>query len=115
LGVAPRDRDAVLIHRAARLADRLAVDLHVLHIAKPRHARDAVVSVLESAAIAVRAGWSVIVSERPHEELARRGRESRAVIVVEGARARPGLLAGPTVARRVLDAGAQELLVLAPQ
>ena len=114
LGVAPRERDAALIHRAARLADRLAVDLHVLHVAKPRHAHDPVVSVLESAAIGVRAGWNVIVAERPHEELARRGREMRAVIVVEGARARPGLLAGPTVARRVLDAGAQELLVLAP-
>ena len=114
LGVAPRERDTALIHRAARLADRLGVDLHVLHVAKPRHARDQVVSVLEDAAVAVRASWTVSVAERPYEELAQRGRDMRAVIVVEGARAQPGLLAGPTVARRVLDAGAQELLVLAP-
>lgn len=114
LGVAPRERDVALIHRAARLADRLSVDLHVLHVAKPRHARDPVVSVLEAAAVAVRADWAVAVAERPYEELARRGRDMRAVVVVEGARARPGLLAGPTVARRVLDAGAKELLVLAP-
>jgi two-component system sensor histidine kinase KdpD len=114
LGVAPRERDVSLIHRAARLADRLGVDLHVLHVAKPRHARDPVVSVLEAAAVAVRADWAVAVAERPYEELARRGRDMRAVVVVEGARARPGLLAGPTVARRVLDAGAHELLVLAP-
>lgn len=115
LGVAPRERDAALIARAARLADRLAVDLHVLHVAKPRHARDPVVSVLENAAIAARAEWTVTVSEHPYEELAHRGRDMHAVIVVEGARARPGLLSGPTVARRVMDAGAHELLILAPQ
>lgn len=114
LGVAPRERDVALIHRAARLADRLSVDLHVLHVSKPRHARDPVVSVLEAATVAVRADWALAVAERPYEELARRGRDMRAVIVIEGARARPGLLAGPTVARRVLDAGAKELLVLAP-
>src|SRR4029077_8741321 len=102
LGVAPRERDVGLIHRAARLADRLGVDLHVLHVAKPRHARDPAVGVLEAAALSVRAGWSVVVAERVHEELARRALELKAVLVVEGARVKPGLLSGQTVARRAL-------------
>lgn len=114
LGVAARERDAALIHRAARLADRLGVELDVLHVAKRGHARDAVVGTLESEAVAARARWSVVVAERPFEELTRRAAETNAVLVVEGARAKPGLIAGPSVARRLLDAGATELFVLAP-
>ena len=115
LGVAPRERDVSLIRRASRIANRLGVDLHVLHVARPRHAQDAPVKALESATLGAGASWTIVVSERPHNELVRRATLTNAVIVVEGARVKPGLLRPPTVARRVLDAGAPTVLVLAPQ
>ncbi len=114
LGVAPRERDKALIQRATRIANRLGVDLHVVHVARPRHAHDPAVRALESAALGAGASWTVTVSDRPHHELARRALTSNAVLAVEGARAKPGLLRPPTFARRLLDAGAPEVLVLAP-
>ena len=114
LGVAARERDTSLIGRAARIANRLGVDLHVLHVARPRHAHDPPVNALESAALGAGASWTITVSDRPHHELVRRARLSNAVLAVEGARSKPGLLRPQTFARRLLDAGALELLVLAP-
>lgn len=116
LGVAAREREAALIRRCGRIANRLGVDLNVVHVARPREPQDAsVLADLESAALSAGASWSVAVSERPARELVRRAIVSKGVLVVEGARAKLGLLSGPTFARRVLAAGAVELLVLSAQ
>jgi two-component system sensor histidine kinase KdpD len=115
LGVAQRERDVGLIRRGARLANRLGVDLHVVHVARPRAARDGgVLAALESAARSAGASWAIAVSEHLPRELARRALVAKAVVIVEGAREKPRLLGGATFARRVLEAGAVEVLVLAP-
>jgi two-component system, OmpR family, sensor histidine kinase KdpD len=113
LGVAARERDIGLVRRGARLANRLGVDLHVVHIARPREPRDPVLAKLEAAARAAGATWAIAVSDREPRELARRALVAKAVILVEGAREKPRLLGGATFARRVLEAGAVEVLVLA--
>lgn len=114
LGVAPRIRDVALIRRAARLANRLGVDLHVVHVARPREPRDRdALRSLEEAARSTGASWVIAVSDQQARELSRRALIAKAVVLVEGARAKPGFFAGRTFARHVLDAGAVELLVLA--
>jgi len=114
LGVKARERDVGLIQRAARLANRLGVDLTVVHIAKPRVASSAALEALEAAAKSAGASWAILTGDHAARKLSRRALVSKSVLVVEGAREKPGMLAGPTFARRVLDAGAVELLVFAP-
>jgi len=114
LGVAARERDVSLVQRAARLANRLGVDLSVVHVARPRDPFNPGLGALETAAKAAGASWTVLTSEHAARKLARRALVSKSVLVVAGARDNPGMLAGPTFARRLLDAGAVELLVFAP-
>lgn len=114
IGVKARERDVYLIQRASRLANRLGVDLHVVHVTRPRVPSSASLVALEAAAKTAGASWSVLTSDHPARRLSRRALVSKSVLVVEGARVKPGMLAGPTFARRLLDAGAVELLVFAP-
>lgn len=112
LGVAARARDAAQIRRCARIASRLKSELKVVHVARSRADRSEALTVLESTARSVSASWMLVEGARPARELVRRALVSNALIAVEGARARPGMLGGATFARKVLDAGAPELLVL---
>ena len=113
LGVSARTRDTGQIRRCARIASRLKSELRVVHVASPREEKPEALDDLERAALACGASWTVIEAARPARELVRRALVDDALLVVEGARARPGLLGGPTFARQVLDAGPRELLVLA--
>jgi two-component system sensor histidine kinase KdpD len=114
LGVAGRGRDVTLIRRCARMASRLGSDLHVVHVTKPRDPRSAAEPALEAAALEAGAKWAAVISDRPARALARRALLAGAILVVEGARAKTAFLAGPSFARRTLDEGAVQLLVLAP-
>jgi K+-sensing histidine kinase KdpD len=114
LGVAGRDRDAALIRRCARLASRMGVDLSVMHVAKPREPRPGAIALLESTTKEVGAKWTLAVAERQGREMARRSLLSGAMLVVEGARQKPTFLRGASFARRALEEGAVQLLVLAP-
>jgi two-component system sensor histidine kinase KdpD len=117
LGVKARERDVGLIERCARLALRLEVDLDVVHVARSRDAADTrVVSALEEAARRVRARWQSIQHDDPARGLLRVAAADRATIAVEGARVKPRWpRIGTPFARRLLDAGARQLLILAPQ
>jgi len=115
LGVQARERDIDLIERSARIALRLEIDLSVIHVAKSAEAaRTRAVAALEESARRVRARWSVAIGPDPAATLIASARkELGATIVVEGARKKARWRAVP-FARRLLDAGAKQLYILAP-
>jgi two-component system sensor histidine kinase KdpD len=115
LGVKARERDQSLIDRCARLAARLEIDLVVAHIGSSG-APDRRIEGLEARAKTVRARWRLIEGKDAAKALVATADEERGtVLAVEGARARPRWPSGPSFARKLLDAGAQRLLLLAPQ
>jgi two-component system, OmpR family, sensor histidine kinase KdpD len=117
LGVKARERDVALIERCARLALRLEIDLDVLHVTRSRGAADTrIVSALEEASRRVRARWRSIEHADPARGLLEAAAVDRSTIAVEGARNLPRWpRLGTPFARRLLDAGAKQLLILAPQ
>jgi two-component system sensor histidine kinase KdpD len=114
LGVKARERDIELIERAARIALRLEIDLSVVHVAKSAEAAQIrAVEALAEATRRVRARWSVAVAANAVTGLIEAARkEGGTTLVVEGAR-RKSWRATP-FARRVYDAGAKQILILAP-
>ncbi len=115
LAVGPRARDAKLIYRGAKLRARLDADYIVVHFQqKGRITPPAVLAELKEAAEAVQARWIYASAADAAKAIVPLAREHNALLAVEGARATPRWPRGPTFARRVLEAGARELLVLAP-
>ncbi|HZV80224.1 MAG TPA: hypothetical protein VFF60_11515, partial [Candidatus Binatus sp.] len=115
LGVGPRARDANLILRGAKLRARLDAEYIVAHIQqKGRVTPPDVLRKLEQAAEAVQAQWLYASAADAAKTLVALARERSALLAVEGARETPSWPRGPTFARRVLEAGAHELLVLQP-
>ncbi len=115
LGVKARERDLELIERCARIALRLEVELLVFHVARsPEAAQSRVISSLEEATRRVRGKWHVVVGN--DTALALVGavqREGGVTIAVEGARHNPRWPRGVAFARRLLEAGARQLIILA--
>ena len=115
LGVAGRERDIKLIYRCAKLRARLGADFTVVHIQeKGRQTPPNVLEVIHRAAESVQAQWVYASANDAAKALVPLARERNALLAVEGARATPRWPRGPTFARRVLEAGASEMLVLAP-
>jgi two-component system sensor histidine kinase KdpD len=115
LGVGPRQRDVKLILRGAKLRARLDAEYTVVHIQeKGRVTPPAVLAELKAAAEAVQARWIYASAADAAKAIVPLARERSALLAVEGARATPRWPRGPTFARRALEAGARELLVLAP-
>ena len=117
LGVKARERDSELIERCARIALRLEIELSVIHVTKSADAADSrVVASLAESARRVRARWSVAVGTDPARGLLEAtAREGGTTIALEGARTKPRWPPrGTPFARRLLEAGAKQLLVLAP-
>ena len=115
LGVAARERDVQLIERMARLANRLDIDLAVIHVAKTGGAVDpAALDSLVKATRAARAKWKVLVAADPVAVLV--GEAGPAdTLVVESARGKHRLFEPASFASRLAKAGARDLLVLAPR
>lgn len=116
LGVKARERDAELIERCARIALRLEIDLSVVHVARSGDApQGRVVDMLADTARRMRARWSVASGADAALALvgAMQG-YGPATLAIEGARHRPVWPRGFPFARRLLDAGAKQLLILAP-
>jgi two-component system sensor histidine kinase KdpD len=117
LGVKARERDVTLIERCARLALRLEIDLDVVHVARSRGAADTrILSGLEDATRRVRARWRSIENDDAARGLLQAAGAGQVTIAVEGARGKarwPRL--GVPFGRLLLDAGARQLLMLAPQ
>jgi len=116
LGVKARERDAELIERCARIALRLEIELSVIHIARSADAAESrLVLGLAETARRVRARWHLTVAPEPALALLDAARrEGGTTVAVEGARHKPRWPRGTPFARRLLDAGAKQLLVLAP-
>ncbi len=115
LGVAARERDVVLIERMARLAARLDVDLLVLHIALPgKEPAPAIIDLLAKATRAAKGKWRLEVNSDPAAALCAAANELD-VVVVESPRVKQRLFGPASFAAKVVRAGADELLVLAPR
>jgi two-component system sensor histidine kinase KdpD len=116
LGVKARERDSELIERCARIALRLEIELSVIHVAKTADAAEQrVVLSLAETARRVRARWRVAVGVDPAIALMEETlREGATTIALEGARSKPRWPRGLPFARRLLDSGAKQLLLLAP-
>lgn len=115
LSVVGRDEDLLLVRKAGRLAARLEVDFAIAHIAERRDKVDgAALAQFERAARAGNAEW---IDERADDaakrllDVARTRAET--VVAVGGTRRTPRWPARNAFARRLLDAGARELIVLA--
>ena len=117
LGVKARERDVDLIERCARIALRLEIDLTVVHVAKTAEAAETrVVAALEETTRRVRARWRLAIGVDPAKALFESATaEGVSTIALEGARAKsrwPG--GGTPFARKLLETGARQLLILAP-
>jgi two-component system, OmpR family, sensor histidine kinase KdpD len=116
LGVAPRERDAGLIERAARLARRLDVDLRVLAIVPREDAQTR--AALDALAAAAAEAHGTFVTEIAPDAAVRAVAllAGGDVLAVESPRSKRSRFFGkPSFAVRALAAGARELLVLAPR
>jgi two-component system, OmpR family, sensor histidine kinase KdpD len=115
LGVQARERDTSLIERMGRLAGRLAIELRVLHVAKPGATPDAqILEKLKAATRAAHGHFQLVEAIDPPGALVAAAADLD-VIVVESPRSKPRFFAAPSFAIRLLRAGARELLVLAPK
>jgi two-component system sensor histidine kinase KdpD len=114
LAVGSRDVDLPMISRAGRIAARLAIEFAVAHVVHPKARVDAaVVQRLRAEARKTNVEWIEDVAEdvpRRLIEIARAQRET--TIALAGTRRSPRWLDRPSFARRLLEAGARELLVL---
>ncbi len=116
LGVHARERDVELVRWTARFASRLDVELTVVHVAASQDAANSAdVQSLRSAAKSVGAQWRFEVDSNPATTLVRVSRQIEdAAIVVEGARGKRRFWQPAAFARRVLDAGADDVVLYSP-
>jgi len=116
LGVAARERDMMLIQRAARLTRRLNADFTVVHIAPTKQASQLpVVEMLRETARTAQGRFIVEVDTAAARRLVRVASEQAgSTIAIEGVRTKPRWLGPKSFAQAVLEAGALELLVFAP-
>src|SRR5579872_1497011 len=116
LGVAARERDSNLIQRCGRLATRLNCGFAVVHIAlSASQANAAALAMLEETTRALNGHWQLELGANPASGLVAVAKQRHAsTIAVEGARLKRRFLAPQTFGRRLLDAGAQEILLLRP-
>jgi two-component system sensor histidine kinase KdpD len=115
VSVVARTDDLLLIRKAGRLAARLEVDFTIAHIAEPRDRVDD--AQLEQFKRLARAGNVEFIDKQAPDaaeallEVARMRPET--VVAVGGTHRTPRWPARNSFARRLLDAGAKELIVLA--
>jgi two-component system sensor histidine kinase KdpD len=116
LGVKARERDSELIERCARTALRLEIELSVIHVSKSVEAAETrIVAALAETTRRVRARWHLAIGTDPARALLDAAvREGGTTIAVEGARFKPRWPRSAPFARRLLETGAKQLLVLAP-
>ncbi|HTC29252.1 MAG TPA: hypothetical protein VK702_00905 [Candidatus Acidoferrum sp.] len=116
LSVVGRREDLLLLRKAGRMAARLEVDFAVAHIAERRDRVDeAIVMEFERSARVLNIDW---VDERGVDDAAKRLLEiarskPQTEIAIGGTHRAPRWPARNSFARRLLDNGARELLVLA--
>jgi two-component system sensor histidine kinase KdpD len=114
VGVKSRERDIGLIERGARIAQRLQIEFTVVNALAPNEgSATRITEALAEAAHRARARWRTIAAKDAAAGLIAVAKEEGApTIVVEGARHKPFWPRGVPFSRRLLDAGATQLLIV---
>jgi two-component system sensor histidine kinase KdpD len=116
LAVDSRAVDLAMLSRAGRIAARLAIEFAIAHVVAPKRRVDpTIVDALRAEARKTNVEFiDEVADDVPRRliEIARARPET--TIAVGGARRAPRLFGRPAFPRRLLDAGARELLVLTP-
>ncbi len=116
LAVDSRALDLAMISRAGRIAARLAIEFAIAHVVDPRRRVDpAIVDALRAEARKTNIEFIDEMAEDVPKRLLEIARaRPETTIALGGARHAPRLFGRPSFPRRLLDAGARELLVLMP-
>jgi K+-sensing histidine kinase KdpD len=116
LAIGSRPVDLAIIGRAGRIAARLAIEFAIAHVVEPRQLADpALVEAMRTEARKTNVEWiEEIADDIPRRviELARSHPET--TVALAATNRAPRWMSRPSFARRLLDAGARELLVLLP-
>ncbi len=114
LTIGSREQDLPSIARANRIAARLAIEFAIAHVVRPNSRWDSgVVEKLRVEARKTNAEWIDEVAEDVPKRLIEIARSRpETTIALSGARRSPRWLQRASFPRRLLDAGARELLVL---
>jgi two-component system, OmpR family, sensor histidine kinase KdpD len=114
LSIGSREIDLPMISRAGRIAARLAIEFAVAHVVRPASRVDEkIVEHLRAEARKTNTEWIEDVAEDVPKRLIEIARSRpETTIAVAGTNRVPRWLQRPAFARRLLDAGARELLVL---
>jgi two-component system sensor histidine kinase KdpD len=114
LAIGSRSIDLPMIARAGRIAARLAIEFVIAHVVSPRERVDqSVVEQLRAEARKTNVEWIEDGAENAPARLIEIARTvPQTTIALAGTARAPRLLQPPSFARRLLDAGARELIVL---
>jgi two-component system, OmpR family, sensor histidine kinase KdpD len=116
VSIVGRSEDRLLVRKASRLAARLEVDFSIAHVAEKRDKIDAAaLAEFERASRLINAEWHDLrnADDAATALLALARRRPETVVAVGGTHRVPRWPARNSFARRLLDAGARELIVLA--
>ncbi|HEV3155254.1 MAG TPA: hypothetical protein VGZ02_15705 [Candidatus Baltobacteraceae bacterium] len=114
LTVAPRASDAAFIERCAKISRRLGTEFAVVCVTDQReHADESVLSMLQTEVERYNGTWMrETASNKPAKVLEVARARAETTVAVGGALRNPRLFERGPFAKRLLDAGARELLVL---
>jgi two-component system sensor histidine kinase KdpD len=115
LTIAPRESDIALVTRCSKIAGRLSIDFAVTHVAAANeHPDAAMLATLEQAVKAAGGKWIYDRSADPPKRVIEMARAVLETTVVVGGTLRNPRWPQPNAyARRLIDAGARELIILA--
>jgi len=107
--------DLPMIARAGRIAARLEIEFAIAHVVSPKkHVNPAILAQLQAEARKTNVEWIDETAAEPEQRLIEIARERpETTIALAGTRRTPRWLSRPSFARRMLDAGARELIILA--
>ncbi len=116
LAIGSREVDLPMIRRAGRIAARLAIEFAIAHVVDRRaHVDPAVVGALRAEARKTNIEWIEDVADDVPGRLIEISRtRPETTIALAAAQRAPRWLQRPAFPRRLLDAGARELLILLP-
>ncbi len=114
LTVAPRESDAAFIERCAKIARRLVTEFAVVCVTAPNDREEAACEVLQREAERYKGDWiHEVARDKPAKVLEIARRRAETTVAVGGALRNPRWYERGPFAKRLIDAGARELLILA--
>jgi two-component system, OmpR family, sensor histidine kinase KdpD len=115
LAIGSRPADLPMIARAGRIAARLEIEFAIAHVVSPHEKVDSAIAArLKAEARKTNVEWIEETAADPPQRLIELARKrSETTIALAGTLRPPRWLSRPSFARRMLDAGARELIILA--